>query len=533
MAVLHGDRRNNTIVGTAKDDLILVGGGDDTVDGGAGDDLILAGRGDDSVSGGDGDDLILAGRGDDIIHGGAGDDRVLAGRGDDTVIHVEADNVGTEDYNHGGRGQDMLRLVVSRSTFDEATFQAELAQYQAPIAQDGAASGCFSSLGVRFRSFEKIEIVTDNSVPNNTATNPGAVGEGDTGTTDVVTVNIADQVTISDPDSNDTQVPDAGGLALQSVSGPAPAGGLEGLFALDTTTGTIRYDRAQFDYLGTGETVTATFRFDAASGPDTIPQTIVLTIIGENDAPTAAQIDLEAIDEDGTRNVTAAEPLDGATDVDGPTLAITELTIQSGGGLLADHGNGTWTYAPAAADDTQVTLTYTASDGDLSASSTASLDLTPGNNAPVAADTFVGRHTDEDTPLAFDMAPVVAASSDDSGPLDVANVTVTGIRVPETAYDLEDFDLVFDADADTFSFDPTGLARFGGMLFNPDDSTAPPGAAALQALGVGETATVTVTYDIADAEGLTDSGTVSFPVEGQNDAPVAADADGRLRTPGL
>ena len=47
------------------------------------------------------------------------------------------------------------------------------------------------------------------------------------------------------------------------------------------------------------------------------------------------------------------------------------MTLASGNGTLVDNGNGTWTYTPAANDDSAVSFNYTASDGTLSASSTA------------------------------------------------------------------------------------------------------------------------------------------------------------------
>ena len=43
-------------------------------------------------------------------------------------------------------------------------------------------------------------------------------------------------------------------------------------------------------------------------------------------------------------------------DVDGPSLTAINLAISAGNGTLVDNGNGTWTYHPAANDDTSVTL---------------------------------------------------------------------------------------------------------------------------------------------------------------------------------
>ncbi|MGH6735154.1 MAG: tandem-95 repeat protein [Methyloceanibacter sp.] len=129
---------------------------------------------------------------------------------------------------------------------------------------------------------------------------------------------------------------------------------------------------------------TIAWQADDGSAASTVSTTTV-TVNAINDAPTASPVDLGAIDEDTTRLITSAELLAGADDVDSSTLNISSLSIEDGDGVLVDNGNGTWTYTPAENDDTDVTLSFTASDGEHSAESTATLDLTPVNDAPTAA----------------------------------------------------------------------------------------------------------------------------------------------------
>ena len=70
-------------------------------------------------------------------------------------------------------------------------------------------------------------------------------------------------------------------------------------------------------------------------------------------------VTLAAIAEDsGARLITQAELLANATDVDGPSLTAINLAISSGNGTLVNNGNGTWSYTPAANDDTAVTFSY-------------------------------------------------------------------------------------------------------------------------------------------------------------------------------
>jgi large repetitive protein len=80
--------------------------------------------------------------------------------------------------------------------------------------------------------------------------------------------------------------------------------------------------------------------------------------------------------------ITQAELLVNASDVDGPSLTATGLSISSGLGNLVDNGDGTWTYTPALNDDTSVIFSYTITDVSLSAINSASLDITPVNDAP-------------------------------------------------------------------------------------------------------------------------------------------------------
>ena len=67
-----------------------------------------------------------------------------------------------------------------------------------------------------------------------------------------------------------------------------------------------------------------------------------------------------------------------------PSLTAINLAISSGSGTLVDNGNGTWSYTPAANDDTAVTFSYAVTDGVAApVATTATLDITPVNDAPV------------------------------------------------------------------------------------------------------------------------------------------------------
>ncbi len=86
-----------------------------------------------------------------------------------------------------------------------------------------------------------------------------------------------------------------------------------------------------------------------------------------------------------------AQLLANASDVDGPSLTATGLAISSGSGTLVNNGNGTWTYTPALNDDTAVSFSYTVTDGSLTAAGSATLDITPVNDAPTTTPVTLAR----------------------------------------------------------------------------------------------------------------------------------------------
>ena len=101
---------------------------------------------------------------------------------------------------------------------------------------------------------------------------------------------------------------------------------------------------------------------DGVAAP--VATTASLDITPVNDAPVTSPVTLTAIAEDsGPRLITQAELLANASDVDGPALTAVNLAISSGKGQLVSNPGGTWTYNPAANDDTSVTFSYAVTTG--------------------------------------------------------------------------------------------------------------------------------------------------------------------------
>jgi len=142
--------------------------------------------------------------------------------------------------------------------------------------------------------------------------------------------------------------------------------------------------------------VTISFTVTDDTGATSISANEVITVIPVNDAPITSTVTLTPIVEDsGAYIITQANLLAKASDpVEHDSLVATDLVISSGKGTLVDNHNGTWTYTPAANDDTGVTFSYKITDNGTtngvsdpkSVTGTATLDVTSVNDAPDAVD---------------------------------------------------------------------------------------------------------------------------------------------------
>ncbi|MDX8355765.1 tandem-95 repeat protein [Cognatiyoonia sp. IB215182] len=267
------------------------------------------------------------------------------------------------------------------------------------------------------------------------------------------------------------------------------------------TDGTISYDptgAAAVQALAEGQTLVDTFTYtveDGHGGENTA--TVYVVVRGTNDAPVLA-LALEDQSSAEDEAVSFALPANAFTDVDGDALTLS-ATLTDGTALpdwlVFDAVAGSFSGSPPQDFNGMLSVTVTASDGSLSASDTFALEITPVNDAPVAADDVAQSPTPvtEDVVTSIDIAALLANDSDVDG--DVLAVTA----VDATSAHGAALELHTDG---TISYDPTN-------------------ADAVQALAVGQTLTDTFTYTIEDGHGGENTATVSIVVHGANDAPVA------------
>jgi hypothetical protein len=134
-----------------------------------------------------------------------------------------------------------------------------------------------------------------------------------------------------------------------------------------------------------------------------------------NHAPTTTPVTLNAAVEDSVRVITQAELLASASDVDGDALTVTDLGITSGEGTLVAKGGGAWNYSPALNEHTSVSFSYSVTDGALTVSGTASLDITPINDAPTTTDVTLTSIVADSGVRVITQAELLANASDVDG----------------------------------------------------------------------------------------------------------------------
>jgi hypothetical protein len=163
-----------------------------------------------------------------------------------------------------------------------------------------------------------------------------------------------------------------------------------------------------------------------ADGGITDTGTVSISINPVNDAPTTNPVTLTAISEDsGVRTITQVELLANAGDIEGDGLTATGLVISTGSGTLVDNGDGTWNYIPAGDDDTSVSFSYTITDGTDTVAGSATLDITPVNDAPTTSPVTLTAISEDSGVRTITQAELLANANDIEGD----GLTATGLTI--------------------------------------------------------------------------------------------------------
>jgi VCBS repeat-containing protein len=176
----------------------------------------------------------------------------------------------------------------------------------------------------------------------------------------VVQTPIADQTSVEDK-AWTFQVPagaftDANGQALTYSATLGDGSALPSWLTFDAGTRTFTGTPPQ-DFNGTID-----LEVTASDGIADVSDTFSLNVLPVNDAPTTSPVTLAASNEDAVRIITKAELLANVVDVDTPLANLAIDNLQAASGTLVDNNDGTWTFTPAANDETSVSFTYTIRD---------------------------------------------------------------------------------------------------------------------------------------------------------------------------
>jgi translation elongation factor EF-1beta len=296
---------------------------------------------------------------------------------------------------------------------------------------------------------------------------------------------IPDGAVLTDGSGNEITVTDGvadvapGDLAGLSITPPENS---DADFSLTMSVTTVDGD----------DTATSTSTFDVAVAADADAPTVTATdVSGSEDGSIDLDIASALTDTDGSESlsVTLSGIPDGAvlTDGSGNEITVTDGVADVDPAALSDlsitppeNFNGSF--------DLTVSATSTEADGGDAATTTSTLtvDVAAVNDGPVAVDDAVS--TDEDSAVTID---VLGNDTD----VDGDSLSVTGATLPDGV----DGTVVVNDD--------------GSISFTPGDG--------FDALGVGESQDVEITYTISDGQGGTDTATATVTVTGTNDGPVA------------
>ena len=125
-----------------------------------------------------------------------------------------------------------------------------------------------------------------------------------------------------------------------------------------------------------------------------------------------------AMNEDGSLEISEADLLANASDDDGDSLSVVNLTAD--GGTLTDNGDGTWTFEPTDDFNGTINLSYDVSDGTETTPASASIDVAAVGDAAQASATAASGA--EDTAIALDISASVPDSTET-----VASITISGV----------------------------------------------------------------------------------------------------------
>lgn len=453
--VLRGDDGDNDLRGLGGNDILAGGGGNDTLRGGYGDDIYIfeAGGGFDTIIDQSGNDILQIGEGitaEQITFTQIGDDLFIDIASGVTIVGQFASGTASAiEFIAFEETNEIVTVEEAMSpnrdpiaTDDNFTVNEDIALTGNVLANDTDEDG--DSLSVVEQTLTTstgatVEVLANGDFTYTPLENAHGsdsftytINDGNDGI-DTATVNV-DVLPVNDlpiaQDDNfttdeDTQLsgnvlandtdPDGDTLSVVEQSVATAAGGTVLFFS----SGGFTYSPDANFYGQDSFTYTVD---DGAGGQAVASATVEVAPV--NDAPVAEDDSFDT-DEDVQLS---GNILTNDTDPDGDTLSVVEQTVATAaGGTVLFFSSGNFTYDSAANFFGQDSFTYTIDDGNGGvATATATLNVAPVNDAPVAQDdAFDGLLDTEITGNVLDDNGSGQDSDIDGDPLSVVAESVT------------------------------------------------------------------------------------------------------------
>ena len=198
----------------------------------------------------------------------------------------------------------------------------------------------------------------------------------DSGTLDGATITITGFVSGEDvlhfTDQNGITGSWDSGTGILTLSGSASLANYE------TALESITYENTSDAPTGSSRTIT--FQVDDGAGANNLSNVYSqdVNIYAANDAPDVSGPTVFNTNEDTDIVLTEVQLLANASDADGDSLSVTNLSADQG--TLVDNGNGIWTFTPDADWNGTVNLTYDVDDGTVTSAATGTITVDPVND---------------------------------------------------------------------------------------------------------------------------------------------------------
>jgi len=349
-------------------------------------------------------------------------------------------------------------------------------------------------------------------------------------------------------------------VTLDSTSGPVPATAQADLAAALTTTlhdatgtgtGSVDWNFAiadqDLDFLAEGETLTVNYNVKVSDASTNATQTVSVVVTGANDAVvvTGGPGSASVAEQSG---VTGSTTLDSTSPVPTGTLAFSDVDLSDSHLVSVAVNSAVWSaggFIPAGAfADLEAALMTTLHDSTgtgsggvdwsfaiqdkdldfLSAGETLTItyDVTVSDGATTSIQQLTITATGAEDPLVVD--PVTAAAFDTST-TDAGTPIASGVIDLHGGGDQSATAEVTEVNGQAGNVGTAVAGVYGSLFLDSTGSYSYTANSALDQLQVGDNPTDTFSFTVVDSLGHTTSTTLTFSIQGTDDAPVVTAAD--------